>query len=137
MSGLAYVKPPVVMWKNKNLPVKIFVRLECCNHPLVSGNKWWKLKYNLEVASASRLPVLTFGGAFSNHIFATAAACHALGLQSIGIIRGERATNPTLSFAAEHGMKLEFISREAYNQKNRSGLYRNASRKVWGFLSHT
>ena len=120
MEGLTYTHTPVVTWKS-NLPVQLHVKLECANHPLVSGNKWWKLKYNLEAASASRLPVLTFGGAFSNHIFATAAACHALGLQSIGIIRGEQVNNTTLAFASQHGMKLEFISREMYSQKNDPG----------------
>jgi 1-aminocyclopropane-1-carboxylate deaminase len=132
--GLSYLKPPVVWWKDKNLPVEIIVSLECDNHPLVSGNKWWKLKYNLDAALASGLPVLTFGGAFSNHIFATSAACHALGLQSIGIIRGERVNNPTLSFASQNGMKLEFISREMYKQKAAPGFIETLRERFGDFF---
>ncbi|WP_346237195.1 1-aminocyclopropane-1-carboxylate deaminase/D-cysteine desulfhydrase [Niabella insulamsoli] len=88
--------------------------------PVVSGNKWFKLRYHLERAKASRCDaVVTFGGAFSNHIVATAAACAALSITSIGIIRGEAP--PTLSHslqtAASFGMQLFFVSREAYRAK--------------------
>ncbi len=100
--------------------VKFLVKREDLNHPFISGNKWWKLKYNLE--EAKRLghdTLLTFGGAFSNHIFATAAAAKELGLKSIGIIRGEKILplNPTLAFAESCGMQLHFISREDYRRK--------------------
>lgn len=101
--------------------VRLLVKREDVNHPLVSGNKWWKLLYNL--AEAQRLgmkTVLTFGGAYSNHIYATAAAARELGLNSIGIIRGEETLplNSTLQFADDQGMQLQYISREAYRQKN-------------------
>jgi 1-aminocyclopropane-1-carboxylate deaminase len=89
-------------------------------HPHVSGNKWWKLKYNLEAAAAHESQtLLTFGGAFSNHIAATAAACQVAGLRSIGVIRGERMEplNDTLALAVSCGMALHFVSRGAYRGK--------------------
>jgi 1-aminocyclopropane-1-carboxylate deaminase len=90
-------------------------------HPLVSGNKFFKLKYNLkEAGKLGQKRILTFGGAYSNHIYATASAAHLAGLTSIGIIRGEDANidNPTLSHAAKMGMKLHFVDRESYRLKN-------------------
>ncbi len=90
-------------------------------HPDISGNKWFKLRHNLALArAAGKHTILTFGGAYSNHIAATAAACKMAGLQSIGIIRGEAAATPshTLLQAAAHGMQLEFVSRETYRQKD-------------------
>lgn len=93
-------------------------------HPEISGNKWFKLKYNLEQAKAEhKNTILTFGGAFSNHIAATAVACKSAGLKCIGIIRGEEsyATNPTLSFAKQQGMELLFVSRDEYSQKADTG----------------
>lgn len=96
------------------------MKREDLNHPLVSGNKWWKLKYNLvEAVSHPSRTILTFGGAYSNHIYATAAAAHQLGLSSIGIIRGEETLplNETLSFAASRGMKLQYVSRDTYRTK--------------------
>lgn len=89
-------------------------------HPEVSGNKLFKLRYNLEAFHGSgKKKILTFGGAFSNHIAATAAACKEEGIPTIGIIRGESiaATNPTLKRAAEQGMDLHFVSRELYRDK--------------------
>lgn len=90
------------------------------NHPLVSGNKWWKLKYNLEAFSKSgKKNLLTFGGAYSNHLYATAAACRELNIASIGIVRGEMhlPLNHTLSFAEQCGMKLHYIDRATYRSK--------------------
>jgi 1-aminocyclopropane-1-carboxylate deaminase/D-cysteine desulfhydrase-like pyridoxal-dependent ACC family enzyme len=89
-------------------------------HPTVSGNKFFKLKYNLEEAlKQNHRQVLTFGGAYSNHIYATAAAAKLLGLQSIGIIRGEVSDekNPTLKAVKDAGMVLKGISRELYRDK--------------------
>lgn len=89
-------------------------------HPTVSGNKFFKLKYNLEEAlKQNHRQVLTFGGAYSNHIYATAAAAKLAGLQSIGIIRGEVSDekNPTLRSAKDAGMVLKGISRELYRDK--------------------
>jgi len=90
-------------------------------HSGVSGNKFFKLKYNLkEAKNLGQRTLLTFGGAFSNHIYATASAAHLAGFHSIGIIRAEDADrdNPTLAHAQKMGMQLHFISRESYRQKN-------------------
>jgi 1-aminocyclopropane-1-carboxylate deaminase/D-cysteine desulfhydrase-like pyridoxal-dependent ACC family enzyme len=89
-------------------------------HPLVSGNKWFKLRYYLEEAgSQHKKHIVTFGGAWSNHLHATAAACMQNGLQSTGIIRGEKPSilSSTLQQCREMGMNLVFSSREDYRQK--------------------
>lgn len=92
-------------------------------HPDVSGNKFRKLKYNFEdFHKGDFSSILTFGGAFSNHIAATAAAAQLCGIPSIGVIRGEELAsqiqfNPTLKFAQNCGMQFKFVSREAYRQK--------------------
>ncbi|MCU0369040.1 MAG: pyridoxal-phosphate dependent enzyme [Cyclobacteriaceae bacterium] len=100
--------------------IKLLVKREDQNHPLVSGNKWWKLKYNLaEALKSNHDTLLTFGGAYSNHLYATAAAANELGLKSVGIVRGEETLplNHTLSFAKSRGMELHYVSREAYRNK--------------------
>ena len=92
----------------------------------ISGNKWFKLKRNLEKAKAENyVTVITFGGAFSNHIAATAAACKKYNLKCIGVIRGEEgdALNPTLLKAKENGMTLHFLNRELYSQKNEDSFH--------------
>ncbi len=89
-------------------------------HPVISGNKWFKLQLQLQNAIAQQQhTIATFGGAFSNHIIATAYACKKLGLQSVGFVRGEATTplNYTLLAAKDLGMQLHFVSREAYSKK--------------------
>lgn len=90
--------------------------------PVVSGNKWYKLKHNLEDAiSKGFRQVLTFGGAYSNHLIAAAAAAQRAGLQSVGIVRGfhgQQQLSPTLRSCMDHGMTLHFVSREMYALKN-------------------
>ena len=101
--------------------VRLFIKREDLNHPYVSGNKWWKLKYNLsEALRLKKNTLLTFGGAYSNHIYATAAAAREVSLKAVGIIRGEEQTsvNPVIQFARRTGMELHFISREEYRRKN-------------------
>ena len=100
-------------------------------HPEISGNKWFKLKYNLEAAKReNKNTILTFGGAWSNHISATAAACDLLGFKSIGIIRGGDHENTlTLSRAREHGMQLHFISREQYRKKDDTNFIKQLAAK--------
>tara|TARA_Y100000589_G_scaffold155323_1_gene147951 strand:+ start:91605 stop:92525 length:921 start_codon:yes stop_codon:yes gene_type:complete len=85
----------------------------------ISGNKWYKLKYNLTEAKKKNLPILTFGGAFSNHIAATAAAGEKYGVKTIGVIRGEEhlPLNSTLQKAKNQGMELFYLSRTAYRNK--------------------
>jgi 1-aminocyclopropane-1-carboxylate deaminase len=89
-------------------------------HPVVSGNKWFKLKeYIAEAREQKKRIILTFGGAFSNHIVACAAACNEGGFNSIGVIRGEKpeTLSDTLQDAMRYGMQLHFITREAYKHK--------------------
>lgn len=89
--------------------------------PEISGNKWFKLKHNLQEAQTQHNScIVTFGGAFSNHIAATAAACCRAKIKSIGLIRGESNSenNPTLLLAKKQGMELHFLNREEYRQKN-------------------
>lgn len=89
-------------------------------HPLVSGNKWYKLKEYLKDADAkNKKTIITFGGAYSNHIHATAAICGAYGFRSVGIIRGEQPAvlSPTLTDAQNWNMELHFVSRADYKTK--------------------
>jgi 1-aminocyclopropane-1-carboxylate deaminase len=106
-----------------NSTIKLFIRREDLIHPFVSGNKFRKLKYNLvQAKKENQTTLLTFGGAFSNHIAAVAYAAKENGFKSIGIIRGEEialkiSENPTLRFASKCGMQLEFVSRDEYRLK--------------------
>ncbi|SHO65403.1 1-aminocyclopropane-1-carboxylate deaminase/D-cysteine desulfhydrase [Algoriphagus zhangzhouensis] len=108
---------PILEEKGVELAIK---RLDLI-HPLISGNKFFKLKYNLEEAvNKGYKSILTFGGAYSNHIQASAAATKLFGLNSIGLIRGEETLplNPTLDFAQSQGMKIEYVNRADYRRKN-------------------
>ena len=90
-------------------------------HPTINGNKWFKLMFNLdEMKRRGAKQLVTFGGAFSNHIYSTAATAKELGLHAVGIIRGEEPKDysPTLLFAKECGMELCFISRADYEERN-------------------
>lgn len=106
-----------------NKHVELFIKREDKIHPFVSGNKYRKLKYNLLEAKKQGLKtLLTFGGAYSNHIAAVAAAGKGLSFETIGIIRGEEleskiSGNPTLNFAKKNGMQFKFVSREVYRTK--------------------
>lgn len=108
---------------DQNAGCQVFLRKMYLNHPFVSGNKLSKLKYNIQEAkNQNKTTLLTFGGAFSNHIAAVAAAGKEYGFKSIGVIRGEELhdkinQNPTLSFAKERGMQFYFVSREAFRSK--------------------
>ncbi len=89
-------------------------------HPDLVGNKWRKLVPNLEAAAGR--PVLTFGGAYSNHLRATASAGRLLGLSTIGVVRGQeladRPLNPSLTHCTANGMRLHFVDRSTYRQKS-------------------
>lgn len=104
--------------------IDLYLKREDTIHPYISGNKYRKLKYNLlEAKKQGKDTLLTFGGAYSNHIAATAYAGHEQGLKTIGVIRGEELEgkwhdNPTLNLAHEHGMKFHFVSRSDYRLKN-------------------
>ncbi len=100
--------------------VQLYVKRDDLIHPLFGGNKWRKLKYNLNYAKENQYDtLLTFGGAWSNHIYATAAAGKHFGFNTIGLIRGEEHTplNATLSFARDCGMQLHYVNRAEYRQK--------------------
>lgn len=89
-------------------------------HSIVSGNKWFKLKYYLtDAVRQGKKGIITFGGYYSNHLLATAYACRQTGLSSIGIIRGEEPANysPTLLDLQTYGMSLHFYSRQVYKEK--------------------
>lgn len=121
------ISPQNITLQEINLPVldKTGIKLQMLRldliHPQISGNKWFKLKYNLEFAKQKGYKkILTFGGAYSNHIVATAAAGNYFGFETIGIIRGEahEQLNHSLSFAQKCGMQLEYVSRTKYRSKS-------------------
>ena len=112
----------------KEKHVRLYLKRIDLVHSFLSGNKWYKLKYNLEEAvKLKKNTILTFGGAFSNHIAATSYAARNKGLNSIGIIRGEERLplNSTLDFAIKHGMVLHYISRSDYRLKNTTNFRQN------------
>lgn len=106
----------------KERKIQLWIKRDDLTHPHIQGNKWRKLQFN--IAEAKRLHkkyLLTFGGAFSNHIYSTAAAGQHFEIKTIGIIRGERVLplNPTLSFAEAQGMQLHFVDRKTYRLKEK------------------
>ena len=112
------LQPINANWLPENILVDV-LRLDKI-HPVVSGNKWFKLKYYLADAAEKGFDTLaTFGGAYSNHIVAVAFACMEQGFKSIGIIRGEMPAkpSPTLQNAADYGMQLQFVSRQIFKDK--------------------
>ena len=98
--------------------VRLFVKRDDLVHPEIMGNKWRKLKYNREeMKKIKQSALVTLGGAYSNHIAATAAAAHEHGVKAVGIIRGDELnenSNPTLRFAHEKGMKFDFVDRSTF-----------------------
>lgn len=102
--------------------ISLFIKRDDLIHPEVSGNKWRKLLYNFEQYNVSKKEcILTFGGAFSNHLLAVASACKLKNIPSIGIVRGEELTptsNQLLSKCTELGMQLHFVSRMEYIMRN-------------------
>ncbi|MFL9838644.1 pyridoxal-phosphate dependent enzyme [Flavobacterium sp. ST-75] len=119
--------------------IHLAIKREDLLHTYISGNKFRKLKYNVQEAKRQgKTMLLTFGGAYSNHIAATAAAGKEYGLKTLGVIRGEELAgkvndNPTLSFAEDCGMEFEFITREAYRQKNEEVFIANLKDKFGDF----
>ncbi|MCB0473456.1 MAG: 1-aminocyclopropane-1-carboxylate deaminase/D-cysteine desulfhydrase [Flavobacteriaceae bacterium] len=117
--------------------IDVYIKREDKLHEHISGNKYRKLKYNLIKAKEEHQEtLLTFGGAYSNHIAATAAAGEAFGFQTIGVIRGDELVdkideNPTLHFAAECGMHFKFVSREVYRKKA-TGQFLESLKKEFG-----
>lgn len=123
----------------ENQSIDLFIKREDLIHPFVSGNKFRKLKYNLlEAKKQNKNKIITFGGAFSNHIAACAFAGKENGFETIGIIRGDELDgkikeNPTLNFAQQCGMKFNFISRDAYRLKDSDEFINNLKSKHGDF----
>ena len=124
--------------------ISLFLKREDLIHPTVSGNKFRKLKYNLqEAVQQKKTTLLTFGGAYSNHISAVAAAGKIFGFKTIGIIRGEElgedmqrtlAENKTLNFAVNQEMELKFISRENFKRKANPDFLKNLEDEFGDFF---
>ncbi|CAL2057157.1 1-aminocyclopropane-1-carboxylate deaminase/D-cysteine desulfhydrase [Tenacibaculum sp. 190524A05c] len=133
------IKLPIL----EEFDVELWIKREDKIHDQISGNKFRKLKYNIkEAQKLQKKTILTFGGAYSNHILAVAAAGKLNGIETIGIIRGEElakniektlATNSTLAKAKAYGMKFEFISREAYRNKNTNEFIDSLKQKFGDF----
>ena len=104
--------------------IEVYIKREDVLHSEISGNKFRKLKYNLiEAKESGCTKLLTFGGAYSNHIAAVAAAGRDYGFETVGVIRGDELAskyleNPTLKKASENGMRFSFVSRTQYRDKN-------------------
>ncbi len=98
--------------------IVIYIKRDDLIHPLIMGNKWRKLKFNIQYAKDRGFDTIaTYGGAYSNHIIAVASACELYGLKSIGIIRGNELnqdSNPTLKLSAKKGMHMVFVNRQDY-----------------------
>ena len=107
--------------------VRLFIKREDLTHPEISGNKYWKMFYNVKKyleKEVSERKIITFGGAFSNHIAAAAALGNEFGIETLGIIRGNELEdswqeNPTLFSAHQNGMSFRFVTRETYRYKER------------------
>ncbi len=122
------INQPVELNDIKDLGITIFMKREDQTHPFISGNKYRKLKYNLFEADNQNIKtLLTFGGAFSNHISAVAYAGKEFGFKTVGIIRGDEleqdlektlAQNITLRLAYDHGMQFKFVTRSDYRFKH-------------------
>ena len=105
--------------------VRLFIKREDLTHPEISGNKYWKMFYNVKKYLEKEVldrKIITFGGAFSNHIAAAAALGKEFDIETLGIIRGDELENswqenPTLSLAHQNGMTFRFVTRETYRDK--------------------
>jgi 1-aminocyclopropane-1-carboxylate deaminase/D-cysteine desulfhydrase-like pyridoxal-dependent ACC family enzyme len=120
----------------KERKISLFIKREDLNHPFMSGNKWYKLKYNLQEAQKQgKNTLLTFGGAYSNHIYAVAAAGNIFSFKTIGVIRGEEhlPLNPTISFARDMGMQIYYLDRSSYRKKSSSEIINQLQNKFGDF----
>lgn len=116
--------------------VTVYLKRDDLIHPEISGNKWRKLKYNVLRAIRQQSDTLvTFGGAYSNHLFALASFGQMAGIRTVGIVRGEElspSSSPTLLHCAARGMELHFITRSEYRLKESGGYFRSLIKKMPG-----
>jgi 1-aminocyclopropane-1-carboxylate deaminase/D-cysteine desulfhydrase-like pyridoxal-dependent ACC family enzyme len=138
MQGLLIPSPlqPIDNALLREKRVSLLVKRDDLIHPQVQGNKWRKLKYNLQEAKArGKTTLLTFGGAYSNHIYAVAAAARLFGFRSIGVIRGEEPPekSSTLRFATSQGMQLHYLSRADYALKETPDMQRTVQQQFGDF----
>ena len=114
-------------WNSKG--IQVFVKRDDLIHPIISGNKWRKLKNYIQTFSLNEHSgILSFGGAYSNHLFALAFVGHSLGIPTVGIVRGEELniiSNPYLNQMNEWGMRLHFVTRSLYREKEIPSEYEN------------
>ena len=104
---------------NISTDVKVFMKRIDLVHPVISGNKWYKMKYNIAEMMDDKIDtLLTFGGAFSNHIHATAMAGKVFGFKTIGLLRGEEhlPLNETLQSAVDNGMEIHYVDRTTFRE---------------------
>ena len=141
MKNIENVKLDLPLLKAKN--IELWIKREDKNHAIISGNKLRKLKYNLvEAKRLKKTTLLTFGGAYSNHIVATAAAGKEQGFETIGVIRGDELAsnlqktlneNPSLQQANELGMQFKFISRSKYREKENDSFIKDLKKEFNDF----
>ncbi|OYU83441.1 MAG: 1-aminocyclopropane-1-carboxylate deaminase [Flavobacterium sp. BFFFF2] len=135
----AFEKPARIQYFDTPYPYSCAFLREDEVVPAVSGNKWRKLKYNLlEASNLGFDTLLTYGGAFSNHILATAEAGHLLGFKTIGVIRGDELWNqwqhnPTLQRAHDLGMQFEFVTRTDYRFKDEAAAIKKLEQRFGAF----
>lgn len=131
-----YIQPLNAHWYQDSVEEVSILRLDVI-HPVVSGNKWYKLQHYLKAAQEAYADgILTFGGAYSNHLVATAAAAQASGLKSIGIVRGMHAADtrtPTLNECVALAMQLVFVTKEEYDRKYDADYHTTLNEKYKGY----
>lgn len=129
-------EPPIqpIVWPTfTQAGVEVCIKREDILHPFVSGNKWRKLKYVLQDAVAkNKKTLVSFGGAYSNHLVALACAGAMYGFKTVAFVRGENVTNHMLGLCKTWGMDLRFVSREAY--KNKRDLFDEMATEDWYFI---
>ncbi len=124
---------PVVLPSFAEQGVTVHIKRDDLIHPFISGNKWRKLKYVLEDArDTGKNTLVSFGGAYSNHLVALACAGAMYGFKTMAFVRGEEVQNHMLGLCRTWGMQLRFVSREAYRDKEQ--LYRSVETEHTYFI---
>ena len=128
LQSLSYYDEDVSFSLPEKETMKLSVRRFDRLHPEISGNKWFKLQDWLRDMSNEEV-VLSFGGAYSNHLLALSAAGKELGIKTIGIVRGEEVTNSWISTMRKNGMILHFVSRETYRLKSQESFLKDIQKQ--------